>query len=70
MPPSTDTVDHGILLQSLQIILGVSFLVQIVLGREIVKNLHKGDLKWGFPQGSCVRPLLFTIYTQDLFSKC
>ena len=51
-------------------------LVQIVLGREILKNLHKEDalaavdLKWSVPQGSCVRPLLFTIYTQDLFSKC
>ena len=28
------------------------------------------DLKWRVPQCSCLGPLLCTIYTQDVFSKC
>ena len=45
-----------------------SFLVQIELGREISKNLHKEtlsqpfDLKWSVPQGSCLGPLLFLLF--------
>ena len=40
-----NTVDHGILLQSKETrcLCYCSFLVQIVLGREISKNLHKRD---------------------------
>ena len=42
-----DTVDHGILLQSLQMKLGVRgtalFWFKSYLEREISKNLHKGD---------------------------
>ena len=41
-----DTVDHGILLQTLQktrCLWYCSFLVQIVLGREISKNMLEGD---------------------------
>ena len=42
-----DTVDHKILLKILQIKLGVlqlcSFVVQVIFGREISKNLYKRD---------------------------
>ena len=73
-----DTVYHGILLQSLQTKLGVcgtalSWFKSYLEGRSrricIKKTLSQPfDLKWGVPQGSCLRPLLFTIYTQNLFS--
>ena len=72
-----DTVYHGILLQSLQTKLGVcgtalSWFKSYLEGRSrricIKKTLSQPfDLKWGVPQGSCLRPLLFTIYTQNLF---
>ena len=73
-----DTVDHGIFLQSLQkktrCLWYCSFLVKIVLGTEISKNLHKGDaltavwLKMWCPSRFLSRTALFTNYTQELFS--
>ena len=66
-----DTVEHGILLQSLQIILGVcgtalSWFKSYLEGRSqricIKETLSQPfDLKWGVPQGSCLGPLLFAI---------
>ncbi|XP_078372669.1 uncharacterized protein LOC144656313 [Oculina patagonica] len=72
-----DTVDHKILLHRLQSSLGVtgtalkwfeSYLSnrsqQVVLG-----GCHSGscNLPHGVPQGSCLGPLLFTIYSSKLF---
>ena len=75
-----DTVDHGILLQSLQRKLGVcgaalSWFKSYLEGRSqricMKETLSQPfDLKWGIPQCSCLGPLLFTIFTQDVFSKC
>ena len=75
-----NTVHQGILLQSLQKKLGVcvtalSWFKSYLEGRSqricINETLSQPfDLKWGVPQVSCLGPLLFTIYTQDLFSKC
>ena len=75
-----DTVDHGILLQTLQRKLGFcgtalswfkSYLEersQRICMKETLSQPF--DLKWGVPQCSCLGPLLCTIYTQDVFSKC
>ena len=73
-----DTVDHGIFLQSLQTKLGVcgtalswfkSFLERRYQRIWIKETLSQPfDLKCGVPQGSCLGPLLFTNYTQELFS--
>ena len=72
-----DFVDHEILIQSVQTKLGVcgtalSWFKSYLEGRSqricIKETLSQPfDLKWGVPKGSCLRPLLFTIYTQDLF---
>ena len=74
------TVDHGILLQSPQMKVGVcgialSWFKSYLEGRSqricIKETLSQPfDLKWGVPQGSCLGPLLFTTYTLDFFSKC
>ena len=74
-----DTVDHGILLQTLQRKLGVcgtalswfkSYLEERSQRICLKETLSQPfDLKWGVPQCSCLGPLLFTIYT-DVFSKC
>ena len=82
-----DTVDHCTLLQRLQSSLGVrgkvlSWLASYLSGRSqrilINETLSDSfDLECGVPQGSCLGPLLFTIYTSKLFeisrrppSKC
>ena len=68
-----NTVDHGILLQSLQKKLGVC-----VTARSWFKSYLEGrsqricineTLSQPF-EVSCLGPLLFTIYKRDLFSKC
>ena len=73
-----DTVDHKILLKTLQMKLGVcgsalSWFKSYLEGRSqricIKETLSQSfDLKWGVPQGSCLDLLLFTIYSSDLFS--
>ena len=72
-----DTVDHCILLQRLRSSLGLqgkvlSWLSSYLSGRsqQILVNgtLSKSfDLECGVPQGSCLGPLLFTIYRSTLF---
>ena len=68
-----NTVDHGILLQSLQKKLGVC-----ATARSLFKSYLEGrsqricineTLSQPF-EVSCPGPLLFTIYKRDLFSKC
>ena len=72
-----DTVDHCILLQRLRSSLGLqgkvlSWLSSYLSGRsqQILVNgtLSKSfDLECDVSQGSCLGPLLFTIYTSKLF---
>ena len=73
-----DTVDHGILLQRLQISFGVdsvvlewlrSFLTgrsQAVAFRGVTSTYTV--LRYGVPQGSVLGPLLFLLYTADVAS--
>ena len=66
-----DTVEHKILLKTLQMKLGVcgsalSWFKSYLEGRSqricIKETLSQSfDLQWGVPQGSCLGPLLFTI---------
>ena len=72
-----DTVDHDILLRRLEYKFGIkdqavkwfkSYLSN--LSQRTVIGSAKSDsfdLKFGMPQGSCLGPMLFSVYTSELF---
>ena len=72
-----DTVDHNLLLQKLQSVIGIQgtalFWFQSYLGKRSQQISINGTLsqkyylQCGIPQGSCLEPLLFTIHLSKLF---
>ena len=73
-----DTVDHGILIHRLQSLHGLRGLAlewfrpylsgpsqQVTINGALSKTF---GLECGVPQGSCLGPLIFTIYGSKLFS--
>ena len=65
-----DTVEHSVLLSRLSTSFGIrgtalEWFVSYLSGRSQVASVR--NLSQGVPQGSCLRPLLFTLYASKLF---
>ena len=73
-----DTVDHGILLEWLHLQFGLSgqvrdWFASYLENRRQSVSINGGSsqqfqLKFGLPQGSCLGPLLFVLYSSELFN--
>ena len=71
-------MDHAILLKRLTTVFGIGgkaleWFLSYLSGRSGQRVLFEGatsdsfDLRFGVPQGSCLGPLLFVVYTSKLF---